>query len=141
MNCFEAIADICKRHGVADLYAFGSRGKEMAAWVRGAAQASVHPESDFDIGVQVDKPQAFGPLARVALTIELEDLFAAARVDLVVLSEADPFLALDVIRGELLYTRDPDRQARHELYILGRAGDLLPFKKQRIRMIMEESAR
>ncbi len=57
-----------------------------------------------------------------------------------VLAEADPFLSLEIIRGELLYTNDPDRQARHELYILRRAGDLMPFKKERMRMIMEEGA-
>jgi hypothetical protein len=73
--------------------------------------------------------------------MELEDLFEVGRVDLVLLPEADPYVALDVIRGELLYTRDPDRQARYELYVLRRAGDLLPFKKERMRMILEEGAR
>jgi hypothetical protein len=78
---------------------------------------------------------------RVRFTMELEDLFEVGRVDLVLLPEADPYVALDVIRGELLYTQDPDRQARYELYVLRRAGDLLPFKKERMRMILEEGAR
>jgi len=51
-------------------------------------------------------------------------------------TEADPFLALEVIRGELLYAEDLDRQARDELYVLRRAGDLLPFKRQRLRLIL-----
>ena len=71
----------------------------------------------------------------------MEDLFDVERVDLVLLPEADPFLALDIIRGELLYTRDPNQQARYELYVLRRAGDLLPFQKIRTRMILEEGAR
>jgi len=50
-------------------------------------------------------------------------------------------IALDIIRGEILYTNDPDRQARYELFVLRRAADLLPFKKQRTRMILEEGAR
>lgn len=62
-------------------------------------------------------------------------------MDLVILQETDPFLAVEIIRGELLYTEDPDKEARYELYVLRRAGDLLPFKKERIRMIMEEGAR
>ena len=53
----------------------------------------------------------------------------------------DSYLALEIIRGELIYTDDPDRQARYELYVLRRAADLLPFKKDRIRMILEEGAR
>jgi len=136
------IAEICKRNGIADLYAFGSRGAEIAACVR--ARSIVIPTqhaADVDIGVLPFSLSQFGPLQRISLVIELEDLFDASRVDLVILPEADPFLALEVIRGELLYTDDPDRQARHELYILRRAGDLLPFKKQRIRMILEEAAR
>jgi hypothetical protein len=77
----------------------------------------------------------------VKLALEIEDLLKVSRVDLVILQETDPFLAVEIIRGELLYTEDPNRQARYELYLLGRAGDLLSFKKERIRMIMEEGAR
>ena len=75
------------------------------------------------------------------LAIELEDLFHAGRVDLVLLPEADPFLSADIIAGELLFTKDPDQQARYELFVLRRAGDLLPFKKARTRMILEEGGR
>lgn len=71
----------------------------------------------------------------------LEELFQTDRVDLVILPEADPYLALDIIRGELLYSQDRDQQARYELFALRRAADLLPFKKERIRMILEEGAR
>ena len=47
----EKIADICKLHGIADLYAFGSRGGEITALVRGRPAVSVHSTSDVDIGV------------------------------------------------------------------------------------------
>ncbi len=83
---------------------------------------------------------AWTPEKRVNLSMELEDLFQAGRIDLVLLPEAEPFLALDIVRGELLYTGDPDRQARYELFALRRAGDLLPFKRERTRTILEEGA-
>ena len=125
-----------------DLYAFGSRGAEISEKVRGyAAVIPTQHTSDVDIGAVPANLSTFGPSQRIALVVELEDLFDAYRVDLVVLSEADPFLALEVVRGELLYTDNPDRQSRHELYILRRAGDLMPFKKERMRMILEEAAR
>jgi hypothetical protein len=54
---------------------------------------------------------------------------------------ADAFLCADIVAGELLYTADPDEQARYELFVLRRAGDLLPFKKARMHMILEEGAR
>jgi SNF2 family DNA or RNA helicase len=56
--------------------------------------------------------------------------------DVVVLDEANPFLALDVIRGELLYCEDADEQAEYDLYVLRRATDLEPFERQRIRQIL-----
>jgi predicted nucleotidyltransferase len=141
MNDAHEIDAICRRHGIADLYVFGSRAGEIAALVRGQAIDASLPQSDVDIAVLPTRPQSFGPAERVDLAIEIEDLFDAPRVDLVVLPEADPFLALEAIRGELLYTDDPDRQARHELYILRRAGDLSHLKKERLRMILEEGAR
>lgn len=142
INYTKTVSDICKRNGIADLYVFGSRGAEIAARVRGRSTVvPTHSASDVDIGATPVSLSQSGPLQRVSLVIELEDLFEAPRVDLVLLPEADPFLALDVIRGELLYTDDPDRQARHELYILRRAGDLMPLKKRRIKMILEEEAR
>jgi predicted nucleotidyltransferase len=141
MNDAHEIDAICRRHGIADLYVFGSRAGEIAALVRGQAIDASLPQSDVDIAVLPTQPQSFGPAERVDLAIELEDLFDVPRVDLVVLPEADPFLALEAIRGELLYTDDHDRQARHELYILRRAGDLSHMKKERLRMILEEGAR
>lgn len=142
MNMLEKISDISKQHGVADLYVFGSRGAEIVARVHGQSTKSPPlSNSDVDFGVTPIDFSNFGPLQRVSLSIELENLLDAPKVDLVVLPEVDPFLALEIIRGELLYTNDPERQARHELYILRRAGDLMPFKKERIRMILEEEAR
>ncbi len=138
----EKIEDLCKRNGIAELYAFGSRGSEIGAKVRGCqAVFPIKPASDVDIAAVPCNLSQFGPLQRVSLAIALEDLFDASRVDLVVLPEADPFLALDVIRGELLYGDDLDRQARYELYVLRRAADLMPLKKERKRMILEEATR
>jgi hypothetical protein len=142
LNYKETITVICRRYAIADLYVFGSRSAEIAARVwENQGPAATHVDSDVDIGAMPLNVSKFGPLQRASMTIELEDLFYdAPRIDLVVLAEADPFLSLEIIRGELLYTNDPDRQARHELYILRRAGDLMPYKKERMRMIMEEGA-
>jgi predicted nucleotidyltransferase len=140
-NFMETLEDTCRKHNIVDLYVFGSRSREIAERVRGEAIQSAPSTSDVDIGVLPREVSQFGPLERVSLSIDLEDLFDAPRVDLIVLPEADPFLALDVIRGELLFTDDADRQARYELFVLRRAGDLMPFKKQRIRMILEERGR
>ncbi|MEW6231781.1 MAG: nucleotidyltransferase domain-containing protein [Chloroflexota bacterium] len=87
------------RYKVAALYVFGSRAAEIAGRVRGRVVSSCYPESDVDIGVQLASGHRLSARDRVRLAIELEDLLGVQRVDLVVLPEADPFLALDIIRG------------------------------------------
>ena len=47
----------------------------------------------------------------------------------------------DGFQRGLLYTSDADRQAEYELFVLRRAGDLLPFYRERVRMILEKGAR
>jgi len=132
----EQLQSIAKRYHVAELYVFGSRTVEIAGRVRGQAVAPEYPDSDVDIGVWPAPGQHLTAQDRVHLTIELEDLLEVNRVDLVVLPEVDPFLALDVIRGELLFCEDADAQAEHELYVLRRAGDLAYYERLRWRQIL-----
>lgn len=131
---------LADRYGLAEVYAFGSRADEMAARVRGEG-APANPDSDVDIGVRPRPGARLGAAERVRLTIDLEDLFGAPRVDLVVLPEAPALLALDVARGELLYCEDEDAQAEYELFVLRRAGDLAPFEKERRAMILRGEGR
>ena len=137
----KTIREIAAHFEIADLYAFGSRAKEILAYCDAKPFSEPESASDVDIGVLPLKLQDWNPERRVKFCIVLEDLFRADRADLVILQEADPYLALDIIRGELLYTQNPDQQAEYELFVLRRAGDLLPFKKERNRMILEEGAR
>jgi predicted nucleotidyltransferase len=130
------LADICRRYGVTSLYVFGSRASEIAARVVGEQVALAHPESDGDFAVQVARRPDLGGFARGGLLIDLEELFELPRADLVVLNDADPFIALEAIRGELLFCTDLDQQAEEELFILRRAGDLEPFEKERIRLML-----
>lgn len=135
------LRQIALRYEVEEIYAFGSRAREIAARLRGETVSAAYPEPDVDIGVRIKSGVTLDSSKRVRLALEIEDLLDATRVDLVILQETDPFLAVEIIRGELLYAEDMDQQAEYELYLLRRAGDLLPFKKERIRMIMEEGSR
>jgi hypothetical protein len=49
-----------------------------------------------------------------------------------VLEQADPFLAVNIIRGERLFCSDEYEADQYELYVLRRAGDLAPFERMRI---------
>ena len=130
------LSKIAKRYGLSAIYAFGSRGPEAAARLHGQRPSALHPDSDLDIGVQPIQSRNLSAREKVEIGLSLEDLFQVRRVDLVVLNEARPFLALDIIKGELLYCDDLDRQAEEELYVLRRAGDLAYYERERRRLIL-----
>jgi len=74
---------------------------------------------------------------KAELAVALEKLMGVHRVDLVLLAQADPFLAVNIIRGERVFCRDEYEADTYELYVMRRAGDLAPFERLRIERIME----
>lgn len=135
-----ALCDLAHRYGLVAIYSFGSRAGEVAARVAGEAVEVNHPFSDVDIGVLPAPGRRLTAAERADLTVALEDLLEVGRVDLVILPEAPPYLALDIVRGELLCTTDPVAEAEYQLYVLRRAADLAPFERQRRRMILAGEA-
>jgi len=130
---------LSRAHGIAELYVFGSRAAEIAAAVRSGSASDVGSSSpsDVDVGVRPLPGRDFDLDAVVKMTGALERVLDVARVDIVVLPRANPFLALDVIRGELLYAADSHDQAEYELYVLRRAGDLAPFQRARQELALD----
>ena len=135
------LAGLCQSYALDAVYVFGSRGPEVSAAARRAAPLDCAATSDVDIGVLPQAGARLDARARARLTMALEALLANARVDLVVLPEAPPFLALDVVSGDLLVAIDKDRVAEYELFVLRRAGDLAPFERERRRLILAGEAR
>jgi predicted nucleotidyltransferase len=136
------LAALAQRFGVQDLYAFGSRAEEIAARVHGRKPpAEMLADSDVDIGVRPRLGALSHVDERVELAQALEDLFGVGRVDLVVLTEVGAFLSLAALSGELLYCADATDQAEYELYVLRRAGDLLPIERVRRGLILRHGAR
>ncbi len=136
----ESLCDLARQYNLVALYTFGSRAEEVAARVTGGAVESASRSSDADIGVLSARGHHLMARDKVRLAIALEDVLDVGRVDLVILPEAPPYLALDVMRGELLYAMDPDAEAEYQLYVLRRAGDLAPFERERLRMILAGEA-
>jgi predicted nucleotidyltransferase len=135
------IARLAQTFRLADIYVFGSRAKEIAAKIRGSKADEPASSSDVDIAIRPFHGTKLSPRDLVNITIELTDLLGVTKVDLVLLPDCDPFLAFDIIRGELVHTADPVDQARYELFVLRRAGDLIPFKKERMELILEGHGR
>jgi uncharacterized protein len=135
-NKAERLCQLARQFGISEVYVFGSRSLEIAALLRETPYRSAFSGSDVDIAVQPEEGRRLSAREKVLLLIAFEDLLEVPRVDLVVIPEADPFLATEVIRGELLYCSDLDRQAENELYILRRAGDLAHYKRERIKALL-----
>lgn len=134
----EKITALALQESLVGLYAFGSRAVALPH----APQRDELPpasNSDLDIAVVPAAGTKLTVLDKVRIAQELEELFDIPRVDLVVLPEADPFLAANIIRGERLYTSDPHAADEYELYILRRAGDLAPLERERQALILGES--
>ena len=129
----DALTGLCHEHGLTALYVFGSRAPEIAARVAGLREPVEHPESDVDIGVLPPRGGQISSQGRVRLTHKLEAILGVDRVDLVVLPEAEAFLAADIVRGELLVATDLDAEAEAQLYFLRRAADLAPFLREQWR--------
>ena len=136
INMEAELRSIGNKYGIVALYAFGSRAGEVAGLIRGQLGIREHPSADLDVGVQPKPGKRLSAQEKVRLASEMEDLLGVSRIDLVVLQEADPFLALDIIRGELLYCADGDLQAEYELYVMRRAGDLAYYARERWAQIL-----
>jgi predicted nucleotidyltransferase len=135
----QGLQQICQKYRVHTLYAFGSQAKEIRDLVEGHEDAVPLSSSDVDIGVRALSGRKFSVAEKVNLALALEELFGCKRVDLVSLSEADPFLAAEVIRGERLFAHSNHEADEYELYVLRRAGDLAPLERERMALVLGES--
>lgn len=104
------------------LYVFGSR-----------IDGTERPDSDLDLGVLYVSPQ---PLEK---TVRLEEALYQATgepVDVIDAARASALLALAVVRGDRIFTRDELETDLFDLYVLRRAGDLLPFERARCAILL-----
>jgi predicted nucleotidyltransferase len=133
-----ALEDVAARFGLDAIYLFGSRAEEVVAFVRGERMLDPGHPSDVDVGVMPAAGHRLTVRDKVRLAIALEDLWDVGRVDLVLLPEADPFLAVDIVAGEQVYARDAYAVDEYELYVLRRAGDLAPLERERRQSLLWE---
>ena len=140
MDRSKSLARLCRKYKLDILYVFGSRAAEVKSWLAGTLQTLARGPADVDIGVKEAEEHSLSVDGKVHLALDLEDLLGVNRVDLVTFSEADAFLAVNILRGERLYALDTLQADEFDLYILRRAGDLAPFERERMAMIFKEKA-
>lgn len=118
---------LCERFGLAAVYLFGSRADDGLRRLQGEPVAA--EDSDLDVGVVFRDP-GFDPRRLSLLQVDLEDLFAPMRVDLVPLQRLDPLFQFHAIDGHRVAAPDPTFANRWELVVMNRAEELLPIQRQ-----------
>ncbi len=135
MSREDTLKQICEQYAVDIIYVYGSRAREVWNWLYNEEVTLAPQGSDVDIGV---KPSSkLTVREKVELAIALEDLLGVNRVDLSNIPEVNPFLAANIIRGERLYANDAYLADEYDLYILRRAGDLIPLECERQQLILD----
>lgn len=132
----EKIKSLARAYHLRVIYAFGSRAREAKKMAEGSRKALRSSPSDLDIGILPADRLVVEEKVRIGLS--LEDIFGVTRVDVVVLSEAPPFLAHEIVQGEILFAEDPDFEANYQLHVMRVASDLMPFEREKRSMILGE---
>jgi predicted nucleotidyltransferase len=118
-----SIRQIAASHvAIRALYVFGSQ-----------SAGGARPDSDTDLGVLYRSRQ---PIETTFLIEEELQRVTGKKIDLVDVARARAFLALEIIRGERIFCRESAETDRFELYVLRRAGDLLPFERRRQELLL-----
>lgn len=129
------IKNLAEKYHLQLIYAFGSRAKEALNYVHEKKNAFRASQSDVDIGVKPEKH--LGVEDKVKIGLFFEDIFDVPRVDVVALTDAPVFLALEIVQGELLYAKDDRYEAEYQLYIMRRASELAPYETMKRKLIWE----
>ena len=118
---------IMNRYGAALCYLFGS---QAAAGVKrlhghGGDATAADPESDVDFAVHFAHPPADALNTYAFLSLDLQDLVAPLRADLLFLHEVDPLIRLEAIRGTCVYAISQEFRLAYEEDVLRCAADAL----------------
>ena len=130
----EALKEIFGKRKVVLAYLFGSQAE-------GTARAS----SDIDLAVLLSPNLTTAERFRTQLKLidECGDVFQRSEVDVVILNEASPLLAYEVVKhGKLLYEDEATHPAvDFAVYTLSRYADTIPFRRLQNQYLFEHIRR
>ena len=130
----EQIKEVAKKYSLQIIYAFGSRRKEVLDMVKGKIEYLSSSSADLDIGIKAGRHLRVEEKVKIALIFE--DIFNVAKVDIVIVSEVPIFLALEIVKGELLYAENLTHEAEYQLYIMRRAAEIIPYERMKQKMTL-----
>ncbi|MEW6082558.1 MAG: nucleotidyltransferase domain-containing protein [Bacillota bacterium] len=141
MNRLSDLGRVCRKHGVALVYLFGSQALEGSRLLAGEEVYLNDPMADLDMGVVMEKPL---PLASQRLAFyaavynDLVELVKPFLLDLVFLEETHSVFQLEAIKGICVYQTCADKRSEYEMMVLRRAADFRPFLERYLDEALEE---
>jgi len=122
--------DICEHYGIALCYLFGSQQERAKELLSGDKIPVIDEQSDIDFAVLFRTPPV-APLELYArLSLDLQDLVAPHRADLLFLHEVDHLVQLEAIRGINAYSFDAQLRENYEERVMKFAADELQIFKR-----------
>ncbi len=135
------LASLAQRHRLGLVYLFGSEAKAGVTLLSGGAVERPDDLADLDVGVVTVDPL---PPARERIRLysslhnDLQELFRAFRVDLVLLEEGHSVFQCEAVRGFCVYQASEAVRDSYELRVLRRAADFAPVLRAFNREVLEE---
>lgn len=115
--------------GVQTVYIFGSRARRQEG-----------PLSDYDFGIllhQKLKSKKYFDI-KLALIGLFSKKFKTNQIDIVILNEASPLIAMSVIKeGKILFETDKNYRVAFENYIMMTYYDRLPYEERYTEKLLE----
>lgn len=131
------INDICKKHGVALCYLFGSQKEIGRDLLEGRDVRGTDPESDIDFAVLFHNLPQNNLDAYAHLSLDLQDLVSPFKADLLFLHEVDHLIQLEAIMGLNIYTSSEEHREIFEETVRMFASDELEIFKLNERDLLE----
>lgn len=141
---YDRLVTLCREHGVALVYLFGSEREAARRALEGESVALADPLADIDVGVVLREPlPAPGEryLLYAGIYNALVDLFPGLPLDLVFLEESHAVFQAEAVMGLCVYAVSQDFRESYEERVLARAADFRPVLDLFYRERLEELGR
>ena len=137
----QRLADLCRKHGIALAYLFGSQTRAGAKILAGEKVLVQDPLADLDIGIITEEPLPPPPRRHkfyARLYNDMVELFKPLPLDLVLLEENHSVFQLEAIKGICIYQVNQEKRDNYEMMILRRSADFRPFLNKYLQEALEE---